>query len=374
MPGPQRQLASGVIGQLAAAPHRFEFFQAVRLLRLYFRDGASQGAAAVDERIRFGTSLSLAFPSSEIESLRWRTKPIDGVEAVDAVDDDDGARPKAALPPPVDTFDRATLVPSFIGLVGNQGAMPRWYTERLNEREGLHRDHAARAFLDIFSHRATAQFYQAWLKYRLHFQYEENRRERFLPMLLSLIGLGSTSLRDQLHGDDGRGVLDETLAHFAGVLRGSGKSASTISGLLSTYFRAPVDVTQFVGRWFDVPEEQLSVLGRNDRRLGDGALCGTRVWQRENRMRIRFGPLRRDAFDALLPQGHAAASLARLLLMLTGSPIEYEIRLILQRDEVRPASLVDDASVRLGFDSWLISETPNADRDDAGYDIQPQWH
>lgn len=373
MPGPERQPATGLIGQLAATPQRFEFFQAVRLLRLYFRDAEALDEEAVDQRIRFGTSLSLGFPASDIESLTFKHKALDSVAeppaAADVADGELDVQAAAA-------FERVTLVPSFIGLVGNQGAMPRWYTERLNEREGLHRDNTGRAFLDIFSHRATAQFYQAWLKYRLHFQYEENRRERFLPMLLSLIGLGSESLHDLLRGTDDAdtGVLDETLAHFAGVLRSSGKSATTIGGLLSTYFRAPVDVTQFVGRWFDVPEDQLSALGRKDRPLGEGALCGTRVWQRENRMRLSFGPLSRSAFDALLPQGAAAASLARLLLMLTGSQIEYEIRLVLRRDDVRPAALDDEVPARLGFDSWLISGTPDTDRDDAGYEIQPQWH
>lgn len=352
MPGTQRRPASRLIEQLKETPHRFDFFQAVRLLRLYFRDSAGLESAQTDTRIRFASSLSLNFPPSEIESLKFEeTVPAGGSEPAEQV----------------------RITASFIGLTGNQGALPRYYTERLAERESLHRDRAARAFLELFSHRATALFYQAWLKYRLHFQYEENRRERFLPMLLSLIGLGSNSLRDRLNAD-GTGVLDESLACFAGVLRAAGKSSAMIQGLLSEYFRSPVRVTQFIGRWFEVPADQLTVLGGRHAALGAGALCGQRVWQRENRVRIEFGPLDRAAFDELLPQGAAAASLARLLGMMTGSQLEYEIRLILRREAVRPAALSEAAPLRLGWDSWVLGSPADQDRSDSGYEIQPHLH
>ncbi len=357
MPGTERRPASSLIAQLAAEPCRFEFFQAVRLLRRYFRDSAPLDTDAVDERIRFGNSLSLAFPASEIEAIEFST---------DAPRNDGGS----GIATPV---ERVRLTPAFIGLTGNQGALPRYYTERLTERESVYRDRAARAFLDLFSHRSTALFYQAWLKYRLHFQYEENRRERFLPMLLSLVGLGAESLRERLH-DETEGVLDESLAYFAGVLRAGGKTASTIERLLGEYFQAPVRVTHFVGRWFEVPADQLGALGSRGAALGTGALCGTRVWQRENRVRLEFGPLARGAFDELLPRGRGAASLAKLLGLLTGSQHEYEVRLVLRCEDLRPAALSDENPVRLGWDGWLLTDAPATDRDDAGYEIQPHLH
>lgn len=354
MPSAQRRPAPHLIGKLLASPQRFEFFQAVRVLRLYFRDVAGLTPDQIDARLRFRSSLSLSFPASEIESLEVQFRTAVGAAAVNDV--------------PI--FEYANLTSAFIGLTGNQGTLPRYYTEQLLEREVLHRDHAARAFLDLFSNRATAQFYQAWLKYRLHFQYEENRRERFLPMLLSLVGLGGTSMHGRLREDE-YGVLDESLAYFAGVLRAGNKSATTIERLLAEYFQVPVRLTQFIGRWFEVPAEQCTALGSVNAALGQGALCGSRVWQRENRARLELGPLGRDDFNELLPRGRAARSLAKLLAMLTGSQIEYEIRLVLRKEDVRPAGLTEQQPTRLGFDGWLLTTPPQADLADAGYEIEP---
>lgn len=359
MRSPERPPTAGLIRRLAETPERFEFMQAVRLLQRHFRDSAGLDSQQAASRIRFGSSLALAFPASEVEALQFETTA-----------QDDGS-----------TREQARIVPSFIGLTGTLGALPRHDTERLIAREALHRDRAARAFLELFSDRATALFYQAWLKYRLPFQYEDDRRERVLPMLMSLIGLGAGALRG--HGDeDGAGdgggdrddarVLDESLACYAGLLRTAARPAAVIEAMLADYFGAPVRLTQFIGRWFEVPVAQCTTLGGRTAALGTGALCGQRVWQRENRLRLSIGPLTRAGFDALLPRGRGAAALARLLGLLTGSQFEYELQLILRRDEVPVARLGAAIPLRLGWDSWLLSAAPDADLADAGYELQPR--
>ncbi|OXH82979.1 type VI secretion protein, partial [Burkholderia multivorans] len=82
--------------------------------------------------------------------------------------------------------------------LGAQGALPLHYTEQIAAREHLKRDHAARAFFDVFSNRATALFYAAWKKYRLPFHYELDRDERYLPLLLAIAGVPSDDVRDSL--------------------------------------------------------------------------------------------------------------------------------------------------------------------------------
>ncbi|MEI0548580.1 type VI secretion system baseplate subunit TssG, partial [Klebsiella sp. 72742] len=61
---------------------------------------------------------------------------------------------------------------TFMGLVGPSGVLPRPYTELLINRHIQHRDDAAHAFMDLFSHRMVAQFYQAWQKYKFHIEHE----------------------------------------------------------------------------------------------------------------------------------------------------------------------------------------------------------
>lgn len=65
--------APGLIDQARAEPHRFEFFQLVRLLRLHYsRTGRMDLATRPHEDpLRFRTQLSLAFPASEVSDLHF---------------------------------------------------------------------------------------------------------------------------------------------------------------------------------------------------------------------------------------------------------------------------------------------------------------
>jgi type VI secretion system protein ImpH len=59
--------------------------------------------------------------------------------------------------------------------------------------------------------------------------------------------------------------------------------------------------------------------------------------------------------------------------LLLGPSLEFEVRLRLRRDDVRPLALCTDRADglgRLGWDSFLISRAAHADRDDVRYDIQ----
>jgi type VI secretion system protein ImpH len=357
MSTPQRRDRTGVIGRLLAEPYRFEFFQAVRVLRSYFIRHNGRAEAALDSgSIRCRNSLSLSFPPSEIEDILGEDRS--------AADDETG-------PGTTPELKRVTLTLAFLGLTGNQGALPYHYTERLAEREVMHRDHAARAFLDIFTDRAAALFYRAWEKYRLHFQYETDRRERFLPLILSLIGIGPSSLRDRLHLGD-KGVLDESLAYFAGIIRLVPRSAQMVSQVVQDYFQAPVRLTQFVGKWFELSPEQSTRLGLAEATLGHDAFCGPRVWQRDARMRIEVGPLSKTRFEQFLPGGSAHVALERLLHILTGPTLEYQIQLVLARDEVRPLALDSNRILagRLGWDGWLLTRPATEDSRDAAYEIR----
>lgn len=361
MPAPQRRRSAGLIQGLLDAPYRFEFFQAVRLLGMHFRRRAAAGAPVAAEPIRFSSSISLGFAPSEIEAL--------SVTEVSPADDD----PDSTM-----QLTAATLTPSFIGLTGNSGALPRYYSELLANRQSLHRDPTAAAFLDIFTNRAVMQFYRAWLKHRPHYQYEQDRRNRYLPMLLSLAGLGSEALRDRLMEPDAeglrKGVLDESLAYYTATLRNAGKSAHSIGQLLQDYLQIPVRIQQFIGRWFEIPAAQRTALGRPRGALGAGALCGSRVWQRETRLRLVIGPLDKTQFDALLPGGAAARSLAKLLGMLTGVTLEYEVQLVLRRDSAVLPQLSARRAPRLGLDGWLLTRAPGEDIQSVRFEIQPQLH
>ncbi len=355
----QRRIDPGVVQQLIAEPHRFGFFQAMRILEHMFQ---RQGAGAGDvlpRRVRFRNTLSLAFPASELESVRAYSIQGDVLDSA------------AALNHAIETegIGEVHVTPAFMGLLGVSGALPLHYTEMLGEREIYQRDRTPRAFLDIFTNRAVALHYAAWKKYRLGLRYELERRERFLPLLLSLSGMGLPGLHDRMV--DGKGdVFDQAVAFYSGAIRQRPVSAVLLQRVLSDYFGVPVRVEQFVGAWYEVPQHQATRLGLANARLGSTALAGRRIWQGDLRLCLHVGPLSRGDFDAFLPGGSAARALAKWLMLLTGSCLEYEARLVLRAQDVRQAGVGEANGVRLGWDSFLCTRPARAPRADASYGIR----
>ena len=109
MPAPQRRPVPGVIARLEAAPYRFQFMQAVRLLLIWLRREGVPPEQALRHILRFRNSLSLSFPASEIESLSFGLA--------------DDASPESG------TVATIQMTPAFMGLLGANGTLPLHYTE-----------------------------------------------------------------------------------------------------------------------------------------------------------------------------------------------------------------------------------------------------
>jgi type VI secretion system protein ImpH len=230
------------------------------------------------------------------------------------------------------------------------------------------RDPSARAFLDIFLHRATVLFYQAWRKHRLPVRYEADRRHEFLPLVLSLAGAGQKPLRDRLAPEAG-GVSDEMIAFIAGLVQQRTVSAAVLQRVVSLYFRVPVCLTQFMGRSFQLEAEQQFQLGVGNAQLGVSAVVGERVWQRDLRVGMTLGPLPLDRYRRFLPGRPGFRALRELLSLLTGVSLEYEIRLQLRAADVQPARLGGEHPPALGWETFLMTQPGDQDRADAGYDL-----
>src|SRR6478609_2812365 len=119
MPGEKRRINPSLIQRLRDEPYRFEFFQAVRVLLAQHREQSDeQDRDVLGQVIRFRSSISLAFPPSEIESLEFTWNE----DAANATSGNNGV--------PLQ-FDSVTLTPSFIGLTGPLGVLPRHYTQHV---------------------------------------------------------------------------------------------------------------------------------------------------------------------------------------------------------------------------------------------------
>ncbi|CAH0246724.1 hypothetical protein SRABI118_02861 [Massilia sp. Bi118] len=346
----KRRFEPAVIERLFKEPWRFEYFQAVRLLELWLRrHGPSRLEPAAGDPVvnvlRFRNSISHRFPASQLEAIASETR------------DDEGLR-------------YVHVTPAFMGLLGCSGVLPAHYNERIAEHEVRHKDEGPRAFLDTFSNRSLALFYEAWRKYRLPFKYQLEGKDSFLPLLLGLAGFGNAGLRRRLAQGKNGEVLDESIGYFAAAIRHRPASSAQIARVLSEYFGQPVAAEQFVGQWYDVPPAQQTTLGEASAILGAGAMTGVRVWQRDLRLRLVIGPLDRASFDAFLPGGLAARALHALLTLFTGVTLEYEVELVLRAADVRAVTMKEGCNIgRLGWDAYLVEGTQAQDRRDVRYEL-----
>lgn len=310
----------------------FEFFQAVRLLEHLAGDRQPVGLFSDPDRevVRFRVNSSLAFPPSQIRSIQWPR----------------GRSPRMSV--------------NFMGLTGPMGVLPYCFSELVIERSRA-KDTSLQEFLDIFNHRAISFFYRAWEKYRFPVAYERGQGDQFSHHLLDLIGLGTEGLQDRQQ------VLDDSLVYYCGLLAAQPKSAAALQQILSDYFEVPVEIDQFAGAWCRLdPDSQCDLDGAAasaSSQLGVGAVVGDEIWDQQSRVRIKLGPLGLSQYQDFLPEGTAFEPLRALVRFFSNDEFEFEVQLILKREEVPPCELGagGDAAPRLGWVTWIKSKPQDSD-------------
>ncbi len=320
---------------LYSEPYRFSFFQAVRLLERMSpgKEGVGRSVRPGNEIVRFRSHPSLSFPPSEIVDLK---APPPGQEE---------------LPP--------EMTVNFMGLTGPQGVLPHPYTELLRERIS-HKDTALWSFLDLFNHRFASLFYRAWEKYRFPIAYERQLEDAFTEYLFDLIGMGTPGLRGRM------AVNDQALLLYAGLVAQKPHSAGAIASILRDYFRVPAEIVQFQGQWFPLEPENVTTLGQANSELGRTVVAGSSVFVSQSKFRVRLGPLKLAQFVSFLPVGPAWKPATDLTRYLAGLEFDYDIQLVLRKEDVPPCSLDSKSALppMLGWTTWITSETPRRDADE----------
>ena len=319
--------ADSVEALLRDTPQEFEFFQAVRLLERLFpeRQAVGRFVHPSTEVLRFHAHPSLSFPASEIQSMTW---------------------PQAGP---------LQMTVNFMGLIGPEGVLPLHYTELVAERLRAG-DSAMADFFDLFNHRMTSLFHQAWLKYRFTIAYEAGDEDRFSHYLLDLIGLGTAGLQDR------QDIRDDSLLYFSGLVAQRPRSASALEQLLGDYFEVPVRVEQFAGAWYRLDAQTQCRFQEGNtysEQLGLGAVVGEEVWDQSSKVRIVMGPLSLSQYLDFLPEGSAYKPLRALTRFFSNDQFDFELQLILDRNQVPSCELGTEgqAAPRLGWVTWAKTKT-----------------
>jgi type VI secretion system protein ImpH len=330
-PPPAPAAAPDVLAPVRQAPHTYGFFALLRLLEAVHSDRPRLGQSTrpSEDAVRLGQEPSVTHAPAALA---------------------DWERGAEGLP------DR--LLVHFFGLFGPDGPLPLHLTEYARERRDRHKDPTFVRFADLFHHRALSLFYRAWANGRPTVSFDRPGQDRFGHYLGALIGLSTPALRDR------DAMPDLTKLHFAGHLAAQTRHAEGMAAILSAFFTMPVHVEEFSGGWLTLPRSDHSRLtgGAETAALGRTVLLGARVWSRQHKFRIVFGPLSFADYQRLLPDGTSFHRLVPLVRNYAGDVLVWDVNLILRRAEVPAIRLGQQG--RLGWTTWLMPRHATTDAAD----------
>jgi len=312
-----------LLRKIQQEPHRFGFFQAVRRINCANPDKSQTGCAArpKNDSIRLGQKPHTSFAPSTLCSLEFT-----------------GA---VAVP---------TLSQYFFGLFGPNGPLPTHLTEYARDRLRHHHDPAFARFADMFHHRMVSHFYRAWAQAQPAVQADRPETDRFSVYLGALAGLGMPTFRDA------DAMPHPAKLHFAGHLSSLPRHANGLASILESYFKVPARIVEFVAHWLKIPARDHLRLGTDPGvgKLGENAVLGERVWQRQDKFQVCLGPLTLQEYEDFLPAGKSHGALVAAVRNYLGMELLWEIRLLLKGSQ-KPTTCLGKQGV-LGWTSWLSTE------------------
>lgn len=303
--------------RLCSQGYNFNFFQAITLLEEKYRK--EQGVASPIEtgRVRLVSDSSLAFPPSDISSVRQTPQ---GIE----------------------------FVLSFMGLIGVSSPLPLYFTEYIARNEEA--AEPLQDFLAMFNHRMYTLFYRAWQKYRFVSMAAGLQGNVIARRIASLAGIDRARLDDPFYS--------RALA-YTGSMAGKARSKDALKSLVSDFFGSlPVALCEWQPRWTDIfNPPQIGV----DSQLGISSICGTRKWDISGKFRISVGPLSRETFETFLPTSKNINDLKRLVTLFLSDPLEFDIEVKLESSQLVP--------VILGEENGRLGETSSLGQSDKKSDV-----
>jgi type VI secretion system protein ImpH len=319
-----------LIEQLTADPYRFDFYHAVRSLEAQHPASprVGQSLKIADDPVRFCQQPSLRFEPATLVEFR---------------------QPRESSP--------QRLFVAFLGLLGPMGPLPLHLTEFIRDRERNANDPTPARFLDLFNHRVISLFYRAWAVNQQAVSFDRPELDRWAVFVASLMGIGTPHLRTR---DE---VPDLAKLHYSGRLAAQTKNAEGLKWILQDFFKVHVEIEQFVGHWMKLPADCQCRLGesRFTGLLGSTAIVGTKIWECQQRFKIRMGPMGLADYERLLPSGRSIRRLRDWVLNYVAQQFGFDVQLVLRGDEVPDCRLGKGA--RLGWSTWVKNQPGPAAKD-----------
>src|SRR6185437_10736270 len=121
------------------------------------------------------------------------------------------------------------------------------------------------------------------------------------------------------------------------------------------------------------PEDRTSLgAGPLTAELGKTAVLGSRVWSRQHKFRIVFGPLSLADYKRLLPGGLSLHRLIPIVRNYAGDSLIWDVSLILRAGEVPKTQIGRQG--QLGWTTWLTPRRAKTDAADLFLDASADSH
>ncbi|MBO9424560.1 type VI secretion system baseplate subunit TssG [Labrenzia sp. R4_1] len=295
-----------------------QFFQLVYLIGLMHADVNKMGPghAPKDEPIQFRATRSLSFGASDVSEISY-----------------DEAR---------DKFD---IRVNFLGLYGPASPLPPNVTERIIESD--ENPSSLEDLLDLFNHRLTILLYQIWRRSRHYIRFEDHGLDATSKCFLALCGF---PIEDRAEiGSVARSAL---LPHV-GLMSLYSNSAEAVASVLSSFFKVPCDIIEYVNRHVVMGEESQISLGVRNTLLGGDMVLGEEVEDDLGKFTVRMGPAPYEKLKPFMPGGERHPEIAELLAMVMRDPLDWDLQFVFKEDTVTAGQVGD---IRLGVSLWLDAE------------------
>ena len=242
------------------------------------------------------------------------------------------------------------------------------------------KDLALRDFLDLFNHRLLSFFYKVWEKKNIPVMLERESlqgastsQSLYLQAFYSLLGRGTGSLANR------QSIPDQLFLAYSGLFLGKTRPADGLERLLKNYFKIPVEIEQFSGRWLNLQPENRSRLPGQDQpkgqfnSLGHGVILGRRAWDVQSKIRLVIGPCQTTGFFVAISQTVICKNQsAKSRAATSDRGLEFDVLVKVDQPEVEPTRLVSKPGQKfqLGWNSWLKTNSNSSGRSEVRPSLQ----
>lgn len=315
--------AAPALTQLSTVIREYSLFQAVLQVIKRLRDAHPMlDDDALYDLLEFQANPGLGFPGHDIDRVEFFTER-------------DQLRARMRL--------------NVLGLCGAGSPLPAFYGEQAcADSVG---GNATRDFLDVFHHRLHRLMLPIWRKYRYRVCFQAGARDGFSEQMFALIGLRGRQIRSAAQ------LNCKRLLPYLGLLGLRAHSAALIETVLRYYFRhSRLFIEQWVERTVVIAPLQRNSLGCANSVLGHDQVLGNRIADRSGKFRVHLQDLGWHQLHGFLPTGTDYPLLCALVRLTARDPFDYDLRLVLAKEEIQPLHIGEHNACRLGWTSWLAHE------------------